>query len=187
MSELVYLLSDVHLTIDGKKVYIPDSVLIRNSNMVDTLVPENFTRVTRSNASYEIGEMREIGPVESINFKCGLPKYMEGSMFVSEVTNDLTVDPDTLLSDDLRYTVQRIKIFKGEDFLDSMTYEVPGSLGPVNVSIELDTTYDAGRTKLVNLTVDYERWFQDINFDPDSDTKIDSLLRLNLAESFKAN
>jgi len=170
--------------------YPPDSTFIitdLNDTKHTLYVADNFVRVSREKATYTIGELRDIGYVSAIKFKTGLPDYMDRSTFLnSSTSNDLTIDPDSLHSEDLDYTVQRLKIARGIEFTDTVIYDVPAELGFVEVAIELDTTYEAGREKVVNLTVDYQKWFEDINFEMETTTEDIAKLKNNLARAFQA-
>lgn len=183
--DLVYLISDVSLVIDGEQTVPMDTVSLDRG--IDTIkVSNNFSRITRSKATYTIGEVSRYGTVSAIRFNLGIPKYFNDSRFLDGIENDLTIDPDSLISNDLKYTMQRLKIAKGINFSDTMIYDVPASLDTLQVLLEMerDTNFLAGQEKIITLSVDYKKWLQNIDFESDSPSAIAQKLKSNLGGAF---
>ena len=182
--KIVYLLSGVAITLDGEAAYVNEPIRVQSDQ--DTIwVRDDFVRVSRIKARYEVGELRERGAISALHFQLGVPAEVDGGLFIDDDKNDLSTDPDSLRLDDRTYVVQRLYLGVGPELKDSIIVDVPASLGLEAVSIPMDTSFAAGKDKELELTVDYAGWFDDIDFVNEEQLEIAKKLKRNLAEGFR--
>ncbi len=181
--KLVYLLSDISIILDGAAASVEDTMRIKIAEDTVT-IREDFVRVTRTKATYTVGKLRPNGHITELNFHLGIPPQVDGSILLNTVGNDLSTDPDSLRADDRTYAVQRLLLAVGESLTDTIIVDVPAAIGNESISIVLDTSTVVGMNKVLEITVDYGNWFDDIDFTVDDDEMIAKKLRANLARSF---
>jgi len=181
--DYVYFISNVQVILNSEPRQVLDSLAVYREN--DTVyIKEDIIRVARSKARYTVGEFRERGPISEVSFDIGLPAILKGNEVNTSSPNDLVTDPDTLRSDTGDYTVQRLQLSVEEGLKDSTIVDVPDSLLARKIIIPTDTVSVAGIDKVINITVDYQYWFDDIDFQNDSDEEIAKQLQTNLSKAF---
>ena len=180
---LVYFISDFRLVVNSANTRPVDSLILATAT--DTFaVSATVARVNRRTATYRLGTFLDDGMVSGVQFDLGLPAEVSGKSVEGPASNAISTDPDSLVSEELEYTTQRLQIVVGPDLLDTIVLDVPASLGIKVVQIEVDTFTTRGQDKLVDLKVDYGIWFDDIDFTTMSQSEMAERLQSNLAQAF---
>lgn len=162
--DYVYTLSDFALTVDTEPVSITDSLSYLSG--VDTLKARNdIIAINRNVASYTIGELRSSGLVSALSFQLGIPSGIDGNQIIENGT-PLTSTADSLYNSTTHeLTSQRWLLARGTDFSDTLLINIPAVVGNQSFAIELDTVMARGFDKTIDLRIDYQHLFDDIDME----------------------
>lgn len=180
---LVYFASDLQLGVEGELVAAVDSLVLATDT--DTFaIAASVARVNRRVTSFTFGTFLDDGQITEVRFNLGLPAEVVGRSVEGPTSNAVSTDPDSLVSEDLAYTTQRLRVVVGPELVDTMVLNVPATLGAVPVTVAVDTFTVRGQNKFVDLNVDYGIWFDTIDFTTMSAEEIAQRLQTNLSQAF---
>jgi len=176
--DFVYLLSDFKVTTDDDITYeVSDSVSLDVADGIE-YVKDDVIRVRRKTFSYEFGTVIFEGQGGQLSFKLGLPEKLNENRFTSEISgHPLTADSDSLFIEDVgQYVFQRLKIAQGENFKDTLIYDVKGNENVIDFSFEVDFLSERGKNKTIEIEARYNKWFEDVDFDTMTKEEIEQSL-----------
>ncbi len=188
----VYFLSDFKMyTDDGDVHEVTDSIEI---NVADgtQFEKDDIIRVSRSVFSYNFGTIVFEGEGEELSFKVGIPDILNEDNFTSSVSgHPLTSNPDSLYREEENdYVFQRVMVAKGEEFKDTVIYDVVGNdnLQEVRFSFPDENKYESlrGTNKTIIIEAAYNYWFDDVDFDTMTKEEIEVQMATKSSQMFKA-
>lgn len=187
--EYVYLLSDFKiLTSDDQTYEVEDSIQLDIGN--DTKwTKDDVIRVKRSIFSYDFGTIIFDGAGVELSFKVGIPALLNDNRFTDEISSHpLTTDPDSLFQEDLdEYVFQRIQVAQGEEFKDTVIYNVFGNENLQTVSFPVAFDSEKGKDKTIIIEARYNEWFDEVNFDNMTKDAIEAIIASKSATMFGAH
>jgi len=185
----VYFLSDFRMqTEDGEIHEVSDSIQINVENGTQ-YVKDDIIRVSRSVFSYNLGTVIFDGLGEELSFKVGVPEKLNEDNFTSPVSgHPLTSDPDSMYME-TEYVFQRVLVAKGEEFKDTVVYDIKGSSNLQEVSVLFpDEKYESlrGIDKTIIIEALHNKWFDEVDFEVMSKEQIEEQMASQSALMFKA-
>ena len=121
---------------------------------------------------------------EGISFKVGLSAELNENRFSEEISgHPLTTDQDSLYQEDTdTYVFQRIQVAQGEEFLDTVIYDI---ITETDVLFEVDVVSNRGEDKGIIIEAQYDEWFSEIDFETMDKTAIEAKIASNSKFIFK--
>ena len=183
-----YFLSDFKMqTTDGIVHEVEDTIEL-NVDTGTEFTKDDVIRVRRDGFSYSYGTVIFDGEGEQISFKVGLSELLNNNRFTTAVSvHPITTDADSLFretEDD--YVFQRVQIAQGEEFLDTVIYDVVGQSTLQEVSIPVEYESFRGKDKTVIIEARYNIWFDDVDFTLMSKEEIEAQMAVKSSGMFRA-
>ncbi|MFT4536685.1 MAG: hypothetical protein ACJA1A_000942 [Saprospiraceae bacterium] len=186
--KFTYFLSDFEMLTTEEIVYeVQDSIEL-NVDAGTAFTKDDVIRVRRDGFSYEFGTVIFEGEGENLSFLVGLPEILNTNRFTSSVSgHPLTSDADSLFREsEGDYVFQRVQVAKGEEFKDTVIYDVLGQSQLQEVSIPVTFESFRGKAKTIIIEARYDNWFDDADFSSMSKEEIESQMALKSASMFRA-
>lgn len=184
--DFVYLLSDFKMQSDGEIFEVSDSIELEVSSGTE-YTKDDVIRVSRATFSYNFGTVIFEGAGENLSFKVGLPAILNENRFNSTVSgHPLTSDGDSLFREvENDYVFQRVQIAQGDEFLDTVIYDVVGQTAVQDVSIPVMYDSFKGKDKTIIIEARYNFWFDEVDFDSMSKEDIEAQMAIKSGMMFR--
>ena len=181
--DFVILLSDFEVSVSDNSFEVEDSISLNTDDGV-MFVKDDVIRVSRSNFTYEIGTIIFEGNADQISFRLGLSDNLNEDRFTNEIDDHpLTEDPDSLFQESSgTYVFQRIKIAQGNNFLDTVIYDITTAY---DVTFPIDYESIRGENKTIIIEAQYDQWFEGIDFSMMSPSEIQEKIAQNSINVFR--
>jgi hypothetical protein len=185
--KFVYFLSDFSMyTEDGLVHEVEDSIEL-NVVTGTEYTKDDVIRVKRDGFSYEFGTVIFEGTGDSLSFNIGLPEILNKNRFTTEISgHPITSDADSLFREiEGDYVFQRVQVAQGEEFKDTVIYDVVGEDALKFISIPVAFESYRGKSKTIIIEARYEMWFEDIDFINMNKEEIEANMVLKSASMFR--
>lgn len=182
-----YFLSDFKmLSTEGVEYEVQDSIELD----VDTgteLIKDDVIRVRRDGFSYTYGTIIFDGLGEQLSFAIGLSELLNNNRFTTAISgHPLTTDPDSLFREEEGdYVFQRVQLAQGEEFKDTVIYDIVGESALQEVSIPVEYESLRGKDKTVIIEARYNMWFDEVDFNTMSKEEIEVQMAIKSASMFR--
>ena len=175
--DFAILLSDFKIEVGENSLEVEDSLSLNFDDGI-LFVKDDVIRTSRSSFTYEIGTIIFDGTADQISFKIGLNDELNENRFTSDIDNHpLTTDSDSLFQEDTgTYVFQRIQIAQGENFLDTVIYDITTAN---EISFPIDFESIRGENKTIIIEAQYDKWFEGIDFSLMSQSEIQEKISQN--------
>ena len=186
--KFAYFLSDFKMLTTEEVVYEVEDSIELDVDVGTVFTKDDVIRVRRNGFSYEFGTVIFEGEGEQLSFLVGLPAILDTNRFTIPVSgHPLTSDADSLFREsEGDYVFQRVKVAQGEEFKDTVIYDIVGQSTLQEVSIPVTFESLRGTAKTIIIEARYDHWFDDADFSSMSKGEIESQMALKSASMFRA-
>ena len=166
---ITFYVSDVTLKQGDDWLAVDESILI-NNGQTNIEQPDDVAVISRSGFEFGIGDFLKAGNYTGLRFSIGLnaPEFTGGQQTEYEDSNHPldTVDNE-LWSDAESYLMYDLDILVDSAVLDTVTYTAVAAPS-LAIELAIDVFKVRGEKLSIPLAINYQRWFQDIDFGGDS-------------------
>jgi hypothetical protein len=168
---------------DGTFAGVSNKIALPTFTKDSLKIENNFLLARPDQITYTIGDFKEKGDVTKLQMTIGVPDAVNkiDAAKIPDLTHPLSLKPEVLWNAQTGYTYIYIEVKKGTSN-GITTYKIAT---PININFPFASpkTIQTGFDILFQFTIDYAKWFNNIDFQNDSDEVVKAKIVKNIPAS----
>ncbi len=185
INHFALFVSDVQVRRDTQWLNVTQTIDISSTTGEVTAEPDDATVLSRTGFQFEVGEFTNSGHFEQVQFLLGLSEP-ELSADPEDFEEGHPLAPDGPLTEAAQYHLFELGIVRDTATMEIDTITLAADQGQ-GISINFDLTTSRGSDLRIPITVDYARWFENLDLLTDDAAALAEKIVDGIPHSFSAN
>lgn len=191
---ILFFVSNVMLTNEqGKRIGVEDSIrveFLEQGALKSRSIRDDVILVDAPLQNYRVGTLIAPGQYNKVSFDIGL--FQEANHIIQanlqDTTHVLFTSDSLYIDQEAGYVFNSFRIQKDTSDVNSyFLYQIAGDDKLFSFEADIELNLDRGESAKINISVDYLKWINGINFTYDSDEVVQQKLLTNLENVLSIN